>query len=645
MDAERTSVLVVDDDEQLGQTVCDILRLHGIESVAAHTGAGGLELASTSEAEFSVALIDLRLPDMYGLDVVAKLHDIAEFTEIVVLTGNASLDSAIEALRENSFDYLVKPVAPDLLVSTVQRGFRRWRHRRAEEELLRDRERFQLVVEALSDVVTVVLPDGTIQYQSPSAQRVLGYDPGSLASHPFVDHVHPAEVDAVRAALRRAEAGAGPARAFEFRFQRSDGAWALLEGAARRLHERGDSPIVVTSRDITERRRLERELSQAQKMETIGRLAGGIAHDFNNQLTAILSAARLASWHEGLPTEVHEELEEILRAAQRSARLTQQLLIFSRKDIEKPTTVVLKRIVEDMASMLRRLLPDNLELVLDLSQDLASVHVDATQMEQVLLNLVVNARDAMSGTSGQLVIRTALRPADPAELAEGDYGEASDSVVVLEVVDQGHGMTSDVAERVFEPFFTTKDPERGTGLGLATTYGIVKRAGGSIRVHSSPGAGTTFEVRLPLSTAPTEPKVFDRSGVGTGKAEATETILLVEDDPAVRRGLGAILERAGYRVLSADGGREALRLLREAEERPDLLVTDLVMPELSGPEVASRVLEEHPDVPVLYMSGYVEEEIRAEGGLPYGGDLVQKPVLPEDFLSRVRQALEGTEPA
>lgn len=637
------TVLVVDDDVHLSRTVCDILKLNGYDAVSAPTGTRGLEYATGHPDRVPVALVDLRLPDMDGLELVARLREVSELTQVVILTGNASLDTAVAALRENSCDYLIKPVAPEKLVATVRRGVQRWYHRSVEEDLRRDRERFQLLVEALSEVITIVAPDGLIQWQSPSAFQTLGHEPGALMGTRFVDHVRADERQAVVRSLALASSAPGDERAFEFHFRTAAGEWCLLEGVARTLHQRSDAPIVVTGRDITERRLLEDELRQSQKMESIGRLAGGVAHDFNNQLTAIISSVDLAGLERDVPDAVAEELREIRLAAERAARLTRQLLIFSRKDVAKPRRLDVNEVVRSMQSMLGRLLPANIDLVTELRADLPPVVIDMTQLEQILLNLVVNARDAMPlGRGGRIVLRTVSSENDPLHDHSDDSTTAPDGWVVLEVEDDGVGMTDDVLERIFEPFFTTK--RSGTGLGLSTVYGIVKQSGGEVEVHTRPGGGTVFEVFLPSVDEAPEPVPVTEREEPPRAAPGGETILVVEDEDAVRDFAEKALRRKGYDVLAANGGAEALRIMAERGAPVALVLTDVVMPEMSGPELVRRLGVEHGGTPVIFTSGYTEDQVVNRGGTATGIHFLPKPFSPADLARKVREVLDDCEP-
>ncbi|HEX9887288.1 MAG TPA: response regulator [Longimicrobiales bacterium] len=635
MAPKTSSILVVDDDQVLARSVCDILRINGYASREAHTGGRGIELMEEEDEPFSVALVDLRLPDMDGLHLVSRLHDLAALTEVVILTGNASMESAVAAMRERSCDYLVKPVAPELLLSTVRRGVRRWQHRWAEEELQRDRALFEQVVEALSDVVMVLSLDGTIQYQSPAAPRILGYGVDEAEGQAFLDFVEPRDRERVRAALSGATDPAKSGRPFEFRFRRPDETWCMLEGLARSLPGPEGQSLVVTCRDITERRRLENELRQTQRMDSIGRLASGIAHDFNNQLTAILASVDLAGWDVDLPPSVTTELDEIRKAANRAAGLTRQLLIFSRKDVAEPRVVDISERVEGMLGMLRRLISARIALVTRYAKSVPPVRIDPTQLEQMVVNLVVNARHALP--SGGTIPMTVSDHKITDEDADGDLDPGAYATIT--VTDDGVGMTEDVVAQVFEPFFTTKEASKGTGLGLSTCYGIVTGLGGHIEVTTEVGAGTSFRILLPA--AATECPEREREGeLGPvpplRDGDADGTILLVEDDDAVRRGMERTLIRLGYEVLAVSGGEEALSVVHRPGVRIDLVLIDLVMPGMAGPDVVREIRRILPDVPALFVSGYANDSTLDEHLRPESGEFLRKPIELNELRERVR---------
>jgi two-component system, cell cycle sensor histidine kinase and response regulator CckA len=398
----------------------------------------------------------------------------------------------------------------------------------------------------------------------------------------------------------------------------------------------GKACVLSLVHDVTEAKLLEEQLRQAQKMEAVGRLAGGVAHDFNNLLTAMFGYADLLA--EGLPagSHGHENLEGIRRAAERAAALTRQLLAFSRQQVLAPVVLNANSLVEDLDKMLRRLIEEDVDLRLKVSPDTGNVRADPGQLEQVLMNLVVNARDAMP-TGGKLLIETAN-----AELTE-QYTEMHRPVVagpyvMLAVSDTGIGMDAETKARIFEPFFTTKEKGRGTGLGLSTVYGIVKQSGGYIWTYSEVGRGTTFKIYLPRVDAPAERVAAPREAM---TLTGTETILLAEDDAMLRPLAKKVLQKLGYIVLDAGNPEEALAVARDRQGPIHLLVADVIMPGASGRELARRLAEAHPDTKVLYVSGYTDDAIVHHGMLDPGLAFLQKPFTPDALARKVRQVLDA----
>ncbi|MBA3346927.1 MAG: response regulator [Actinobacteria bacterium] len=388
--------------------------------------------------------------------------------------------------------------------------------------------------------------------------------------------------------------------------------------------------------DVTEQRELEERLRQSQKLEAIGRLAGGVAHDFNNMLTAIggYNSFALERAPEGTP--LHSDLQEVRKATERATILTRQLLAFSRKQILQPELLNLNAVVLDLESMLRPLIGEDIVLTTSLDAGLGPIEADPGQLQQVVMNLVVNARDAMPD-GGSLAIETAnvdVETGGDASIEPGRY-------VMLTVRDTGHGIDAATLEQIFEPFFTTKETGKGTGLGLATVYGIVKQSGGYVVVESELGAGTAFSIYLRRSSELSVPlpEVLAEPDDAVDGDEAGETVLLVEDEEVVRRLVRQVLEGGGYRVLEAADGGEALGLGRA--HRVDLLLTDMVMPKLGGSEVAEQLRLATPELKVIYMSGYADGGILANGTLHAGTELIEKPFAFADLLARVRRVLDG----
>ena len=627
------SVLVIEDDSQLLRTLRDILGRRGYRPLTANSAREGLELVARQHP--AVALVDLKLPDMDGVEVIDRLADLSRLTQTIVLTGNASIESALRALRQRTYDYLVKPVPPDKLLTTIDRAGERWQRRRAEEALRQSEERAQILLEHIADVVMVVDHSLVIRYVSPSVRHQLAYAPAELAGRSCLDLVHPEDAAATEAFVVDAVAhtGGGPIPSHVLRVRHREGEWRTLEIGATSLARRTDTGgVLLTARDVTERRRIEQALRQAQRMEGIGQLAGGVAHDFNNILTAILGFSEILMDDAPPGSEMRLDLESIQKAAQHGASLSRQLLAFSRRQMLDLKVLDLGEVVADFSRMIGRVLGEHIRWTTHADPDLWHVKADRGQLEQVLMNLAVNARDAMPD-GGTLAIETrnaTIEPGEPGRTA------APGAYVVFQVRDTGTGMDAETQARIFEPFFTTKGPGRGTGLGLATVYGIVQQSGGFIEVDSALGRGTTFSIYLPAvaeaaSNEAPAPAPLD------GPAQQA-AILLIEDDAALRRLLARCLEREGHRVAQANDSEEGLAILRGRTD-VDLLVTDAVLPGQSGPKLARQIEEEHPRLRVLFISGYSDDAILRLGLLNEREAFLQKPFGPRTFVDKVQQVL------
>jgi len=391
-----------------------------------------------------------------------------------------------------------------------------------------------------------------------------------------------------------------------------------------------------TQRDVTEQRHLEEQFRQSQKMEAVGQLAGGIAHDFNNLLTAILGNTQLLLRELPPGDSMHDDVEEIRKASERAASLTRQLLAYSRRQMLQPEVLDLNVVMAEMDKMLRRLIGEHIDLVAVFAPDLGRVRADPNQIEQVIVNLAVNARDAMPD-GGKLTIATANVDLDET-FAQAHLGSVPGSYAMLAVTDTGVGMDATVRAHLFEPFFTTKEVGKGTGLGLATVYGIVKQSGGYISVSSAPGHGSSFKIYLPRIATPAEPPAGAPKG---GPAPGSETVLVVEDEPAVLTLSRRALESQGYVVLAASDADAALRVVERHGGMIHLLLTDVVMPGLSGRELADRLSAQRPGIRVLYMSGYPGDAVVQHGTLPLGSAFLQKPFSPDGLARKVRDVLDA----
>jgi PAS domain S-box-containing protein len=518
--------------------------------------------------------------------------------------------------------------------------------RQAEAALQKSEEGFRALIENAVDLIIVLDADGATTYVSPSMERMLGYEPGEVVGRSFTDLIHPEDLSAgLQVTALRLQATGLADQPSMLRVQHKDASFRTIEVISNNLL---DDPalnmIVVNARDITgrleaegERRELEARLRQAEKMEAVGRLAGGVAHDFNNMLGVILGHAEMAIAEVDLAQPLGQDLAEIRMAAERSADLTRQLLAFARKQTVAPLVLDLNETVAGMLVMLERLIGEGIHLSWRPGPDLALVSVDPSQIDQILANLCINARDAIVDI-GQVTIETSNIVLDAAYCARRP-GSVPGEYVRLAVSDDGRGMDEDTLAQLFEPFFTTKGVGKGTGLGLATVYGIVKQNNGSVDVWSEPGQGTTFAIYLPRQEGKAERA---RAGSPTcPAARGHETILLVEDEQAILDLTARMLERQGYTVLPARTAGDAIRLARDRGDELSLLMTDVVMPDMDGRRLAETLRSFRPDLKRLFMSGYTADVIAHHGVLDEGVFFIQKPFSMKDLTAKVRQALDS----
>ncbi len=517
--------------------------------------------------------------------------------------------------------------------------------RREAEAALRDSElRYRELVENARDLICACDLEGRILSVNKAGLDLTGYTSDALVGRPLAELASPESRDHVNALFLGPRTDLLSERT-EITLIGSGGQPVVLELVCW-VQRREGIPIAIQAigRDVTERRRLEDDLRQAQRMEAVGKLAGGVAHDFNNLLTAILGFASLAEAEQQPGSPMHEYLAQIRRSGEQAAALTRQLLAFGRRQMLQPVDLDLNHVVDDTQKMLRRLIGEDVELIVQLASDLSLVRADRSQVEQVIVNLAVNARDAMP-RGGRLTIRTesvVVEPKPPSavpDTAPGNYA-------ALIVEDTGEGIHPAVLGRIFEPFFTTKAFGRGSGLGLATVYGVVKQSKGDIQVRSVPGQGTTFTVLLPAvarAAASPETTAGQKRDSETAVAVAGGgSVLIVEDDVGVRKFTAQVLRDAGWTALEAEDPAGALAIASCQTQPIDLLLTDVVLPGINGSEIAERVCTLRPGLRVLFMSGYAPEEIVASGALPMGEHLIRKPFAPSVLRQRVAQLLKST---
>ncbi|MCO5171356.1 MAG: response regulator, partial [Planctomycetes bacterium] len=621
-------VLVVDDDPDASFTLQALLELApsapATETAQATTFEEGL--ARTVAGGFDVLVFDHRLGRRTGLELIGECRAQGVTTPIVVLTGRGDEQVAVQAMKAGAIDYLVKHrLTPEHLVAALrhaaERGERERLARQVEDAQRTSEEHLRLVAQTSNDTTWVFdLTTGAIRL-SESFRRQFGHDALELRDGRgwWEEHLHPDDRARCAASLRALMEGRASTWSEEYRLRRADGSWAHVLDRAYLVRDAAGRPVraVGTLMDQTSRVRREEELRQAQKMEAIGRLAGGVAHDFNNLLTAIIGYSELLA-DQVPPGPQRRAVEQIRQAGQRAAALTHQLLAFSRKQVLQPEVLDPGRVVADLQDMLRRLISEDIEVVTDLAPDVGRLRADRAQLEQVIVNLAVNARDAMP-RGGRLTISTRQAPGDPPR-------------VVLTVSDTGEGMSPEVLAHIFEPFFTTKEVGRGTGLGLSMVYGIVKQSGGDVQVRSAPGAGTTFELAFPAAAD-------DPAPAGQRKPTAPvpggrETVLVVEDEDAVRQLVREVLSGRGYHVLEAARGEQAIDLAAGRDGPIDLVLSDVVMPGINGRDLVERLTALRPGLRVLFMSGH-SGDLLARAEVEPWATVLEKPFTPDHLSGAV----------
>jgi PAS domain S-box-containing protein len=634
-------ILVVEDDDDFAESLAGVLEARGFEVCLAQTAAAVDPALDGFDAQ--VALVDVRLGRASGLDVVANLKKRQPPILTVVMTAYVATETAIEALRRGAYDYLIKPFEPGELFATLDRCFERIdlaaAHQAAEAARHRSDERLRALFENSLDLIAVVDPrTATLKFISPSVGRLLGYVPDSVAERDLFHFVHPEDRERIVAALERWTGSEGPASPAELRVKHQDGSWRWFEIAGRSLlTDPAVAGILVHGRDVTERRAMEEQLRQAQRLEAVGQLTGGVAHDFNNLLAVIMGNLEILRRELRGVSDHTQLVEGALHAAERGATLIRRLLAFSRRQTLSPRAVDLNALVRDTLDLVRRALGARVQLETAFEENLWACTVDAAQVETALLNLAINARDAMpAGGKVRITTRNVMLAGEQEGKPEIN-GEGTPFVCIA-VSDTGAGIAPEIRERVFEPFFSTKAPGQGTGLGLSMVFGFVKQSSGQLRLHSEMGKGTTFSLYFPRSEAAPVPR---QRPVSIAPMARDESILLVEDDAEVRIMLERLLGELGYRVTAATDGRSALSLL-ENGLRPDLLVTDVVLPEgPSGFELADLARTQVPALKLLFTSGYSQHLAGRRPATVASAPLLAKPFHRTELAQHIRRALDA----
>jgi hypothetical protein len=639
-------VLIVEDTQHDVELILLELRMAGLRIAHRLVDNEKSFLAALAEEEFDVVLSDYRLPSWTGLDALKILKSNGKETPFLLITGTLGEEAAVECIKQGVSDYILKDHISRLPVA-LRRAITEQKLKdeniRANEALHNSEMRNRGLVENAVYGIFRSSADGSFLDGNPALRKMLGCDgleqlqAMNLAGDVFRFPEHYAQI---QVSCRQS----GQIHGVETEWRRRDGGLVAV-----RLHVRlVDIPeypnsIEVIAEDVTELRAMERQLRQAQKFEAIGQLAGGVAHDFNNVVGAILGWAELGFEQSGAVPHLADRFARIREQAERAAALTKELLAFARRQVLQPRPVDLNAVAGGLITFLDKVIGKNIEIRV-LNTPLDPVKADPTQMEQVIMNLCINARDAMPD-GGRLLIETEMVELDDSycrfypQIVPGRYA-------VLSVSDTGMGMDPETRERIFEPFFTTKERGKGTGMGLATVYGIVKQHGGFIHVYSEPGQGSLFRVYVPVMEGAVAEEAVKKSTLPThAEIQGTETILLAEDHESIREMARQTLLSLGYRVLAARDGEEALRLC--GEEAPALAILDVIMPKLGGPAAAAKLLERFERLPVLYTSGYSQDSDGLAASI-VSAHYLQKPYSPttlgrlvREILNQRREATEG----
>jgi two-component system, cell cycle sensor histidine kinase and response regulator CckA len=632
---DKPCIMVVEDEFIVAQDLIASLTNMGYR-VCAHADSGEKAILQAEQNRPDLIIMDIVLKgEMDGIQAAGQIHERFQIPVIFLTAfGNQTLLDRAKSIEP--FGYLIKPFNEGELHSALEIGL----YKAAMEKRLRlSEKRFKTMAELLPTGILEIDGNYAVTYMNGSAFRMLDVTPQEYEKGIDIRDYLQIEKDGDDRTASPMTIGKGRA---EYHLRRKDGSSDDVIANSTLLPEgaEGDTQrILVNLTDITQIKKLEFQLHQSQKMEAIGRLAGGIAHDFNNILYVILGYSELLMGNMSKSHPHYEGLREIFTSSERARLLVKQLMAFGRKQVLNINWVDINQVIRDFERMLGRVIGEDIELIIKLMPNPAIVKADVTQIEQILMNLVVNARDAMPD-GGTLTIETLAAQLDGtfvsarSEVAPGNY-------IMIVVGDTGTGMGKDTIEKIFEPFFTTKSKEIGTGLGLSTVYGIVKQHNGHIDVYSEPGRGSVFKVYLPSFTDDVcivEPETMAALRTKEGSA----TVMVVEDDPSVLRMTCRILSQNGYTVIESLNADDAVRRAQQHTEKLHLLLTDVIMPGMKGPEVYQRVLEIHPETRALFMSGYTADVITRHGVLKEGLQFIQKPFSAKTLLSKVEQIINGT---
>ncbi|MCP5047670.1 MAG: response regulator [bacterium] len=679
----KSVVLVIDDEESLRESIRRFLERHDYEVVEAGNGRTGLDRFAVEEPD--LVLVDLRMPEVDGLEVLEKINHTSPGTPVIVMSGMGLVADVVRALHLGAVDYLLKPfVDLKVLQHAVERSLERvrlikenqayqehleqqvaWRTEELEitsRELRESEEKYRLLVENQQDMIVKLDTGGRLLFVSPSYCKTFGKSQQELEGKLFMPSIHQEDRERVIQSLQ--DVYKPPYSSYaEQRAMTVDG-WRWQAWVNTAVLDRDDNvtAIVAVGRDITQRKQaeaeqqlLEEQLRLARKIEAIASLTGGIAHDFNNLLTVINGHAEIALIKMKKEQPIKKDIVAIYNAGERAANLTRQLLAFSRKQEFEPKTIDINHVIRNLDQILRRLVSEDIQFNINFRTDIPPIKADPSQIEQILINLIVNARDAVNEKAGKgdgkeekrIILETDCIYLDE-RFAKEHPGSSTGQHVSLMVSDNGIGMDRETQEKIFDPFFTTKEKGKGTGLGMSTVHGIVKQNYGSVFLYSEPGMGARFVIYWP-STRQVNQNEDDvdtqlsssKTDISPAPMKGHETILLVEDEEAVREFTAETLRELGYRVFEACNGNDALNIIKKEKLKPDLLFTDIVMPGIDGKELSIKLKKMQPSIKIILSSGYSNSQLFKSGQLIIGERFIEKPFTFQSLAREVRNLLDG----
>ena len=650
MTKDKIKILYIDDYELDRELVKDALeKEHGGFEITEASNKTEFESMLQNHA-FDVVLSDFNIAGFEGLQVLEAVQAYDPTIPVIIVTGTGSEEIAVKAMKQGASDYIIKRLnhirkLPQTILAVIEKKILRDQRKLAEDARRYSEKKYRALFNSIRDAILVADTNRAIIDCNPAFLDLFGYSKKDVLGKQTLS-IYENEEDFQKMGAEIKRHVGDPGFLYTAHYQKRDG--SVFPGETNVFYLQDDEGTIAgfigLIRDITERKRVEEEreklqsqLIQAQKMESVGRLAGGVAHDYNNMLSVILGYTQLAI--DQLPDNhpLQDDLKEILNATRRSTEITQQLLAFARKQNIRPKELCLNDTVEDMINMLCRLIGEDINLSWNPGKGVGSVFMDPSQIDQILANLLVNARDAIGGV-GQIDIETSSVRFD-ADYCADHIGFVCGDFLLLAVSDDGCGMDKEMLSNLFEPFFTTKGVGQGTGLGLATVYGIVKQNKGFINVYSEPQKGTTFRIYLPRYMGETI-AVDENDSVEIPSSGQGEIVLIVEDEDSILKLTTRILETAGYCVLTAKTPGSAMAIVEAQVDKIHLLITDVVMPELNGRDLADRLQIHCPALKVLFMSGYTANVIAHRGVLDTGVNFIQKPFSKNDLLSKVRKVLD-----